>query len=214
MADGSDGENSFEPEKKEYPARLATLETRLREACEKYHATDPDQDPDGFHNQRLGIIKALFAFRDYAHSVELDPRVLQPLLAVTGAIWDVDQGIKNPLLERPKRTDADGLPKAGRPKGGPLDERVRKAAASAAVTALMKTGMSQDQSLKKVASHYGPKRLSPTELRNWRSKLLRRKQPQEADDTYWFFVQEAEKSYSPAFVAETIMELLGPKKAP
>jgi len=82
-------------------AAFDKLHTELAVATEKF-----EHQGDG---GRLGVFQAIAAVFDYCTSRGIPPAALEPLMAITAAIVDVERGTSSPIFE-PTRSATGGSP--------------------------------------------------------------------------------------------------------
>lgn len=138
------------------------LENRLKEAREVFNRKpDDNAHPDAAPNLQLeGVSIALEAFHEHAADQGIDPELLDPLTVLAGALADADNGITNALIKRRRRR------KGGRP-ALPQYYQAYMATAAAAVTLLIRAGVSRRDALGKAANRMG---VSVATLSAWRDK--------------------------------------------
>ncbi len=158
---------------------------------------------------------ALSAVIDFLHAHQMAEEVV-PLLALAGAVVDVQCGNQSPLLTAPK---------SGKRPSASLRLRLNLAVASAAISVLMEAGANENEAADKVARVLRSSDIPlpaksradvplPRALQEWRSKLLQGRQGKEAQQIYRDALQGARSQGEVAAQAllETLAEL--GKKAP
>lgn len=126
-----------------YEARLLELSDRLQ-AAEMTFKTD-SLNTDSVNFKREGIVAALIAVQDFLRAEGIEAHIRDPIRSMIGALGDVDEGRKNPILER----RAQDAPHGRKPILN--DIAAIRGHAAAVVSLLMDNGMAQKEAAQKVS---------------------------------------------------------------